>query len=389
MKYLHLVWAGLFRRKVRTLLVLLSIVVAFVLYGPLETMRGTFANYGQSAAGHDRLITMSKLRPGAPVLPQSLYARIEEVPGVTDIDFSCYFSATYQDPKNTLALETHTDAFFDLYPELDLSPGAREAFRRTPTGAIVGHDVAARFNWKIGDKIPLQTSVARKDGSHAWTFDLVGLYRFTDPGMKVWEHVIYTNWEGFDEARAPDTGGVGWYVLKIADVLQADNVAYAVDAMSANSAHETKTQSENAFSAGLIQQIGDFGLIVTSIMSAVFFTLLLLTGHTIAQAVHERVPEFAVLKTIGFSGGAVLGLVLAESVLLLVLGSAVGLGIATFAVSFADALPRASLPIPLQPVGGAVWLRGLAVAVFIGLVVGALPAIRGLRLRIVDALSGH
>src|SRR5690606_29933609 len=132
-----------------------------------------------------------------------------------------------------------------------------------------------------------------------------------------------------------------WYVLKIADVLQADNVAYAVDAMSANSAHETKTQSENAFSAGLIQQIGDFGLIVTSIMSAVFFTLLLLTGHTIAQAVHERVPEFAVLKTIGFSGGAVLGLVLAESVLLLVLGSAVGLGIATVAVSFADALPRA------------------------------------------------
>jgi putative ABC transport system permease protein len=389
MKYLHLVWAGLFRRKVRTFLVLLSIAVAFLLYGPLETVRSTFHNFGQSAAGHDRLLTLSKLRPGAPVLPQSLYARIKEIPGVTHIDHAVYFSGSYQDPKNTVALETHTDTFFDLYPELEVPPGVREAFQRTRTAIIVGPEVVAKFNWKVGDKIPLQTSVTRKDGSSVWSFDLVGIYRFTDPGMKVWEQTIYINWAGFDEARAPDSSGVGWYVLKIADVKQADNVAYAIDAISANSAHETRTQSENSFSAGMIKQIGDFGLIVTSIMGAVFFTLLLLTGHTIAQAVHERIPEFAVLKTIGFSGGAVLSLVLSESVLLLLLGSTVGLALATWAVSFASSLPPGSLPIPLQPVGGVVWIRGLAVAIFIGLVVGALPAIRGLRLRIVDALAGH
>jgi putative ABC transport system permease protein len=389
MKYLHLVWAGLFRRKMRTLLVLLSIVVAFLLYGPLETVRTTFHNFGQSTAGYDRLLTMSKLRPGAPVLPQSLYARIKEIPGVTHLDFAYYLSGSYQDPKNAVVLETHTETFFDLYPELELSPSAREAFKRTRTGAIVGPDVAAKFNWKVGDKIPLQTSVTRKDGSNVWTFDLVGIYRFTDPGMQVWDDTIFINWTGFDEARAPDTGSIGWYVLKIADVRQADNIAYAVDTISANSAHETKTQSENSFSAGLIQQIGDFGLIVTSIMSAVFFTLLLLTGHTIAQAVHERIPEFAVLKTIGFSGSTVLGLVLSESVLLLLLGGAIGLALATCAVSFAASLPPGSLPIPLQPMGSAVWLRGLTVAVLIGLVVGALPAIRGLRLRIVDALAGH
>lgn len=389
MKYLHLVWAGLFRRKVRTLLVLLSIVIAFLLYGPLETVRSTFHNFGQSAAGHDRLITMSKLRPGAPVLPLSLHERIKEVPGVTDIDYAYYFHGTYQDPKNVVTAESHTDRFFDLYPELEVTPEAREAFKRMRTAALVGPDVAAKFNWKVGDKIPLQTSVTRKDGSKTWTFDLVGIYRFTDPGMQVWDDVMYVNWAGFDEARASDSGNVSWYSLKIADVREVDNVSYAVDAISANSAHETKTQSENAFSAGMINQIGDFGVIVTSIMSAVFFTLLLLTGHTIAQAVNERIPEFAVLKTIGFSGGAVLSLVLGESVLLLLLGSAVGLSLATFAVSFADSLPAGSLPFPLQPVGGAVWLRGLAVAIVIGLIVGALPAIRGLRLRIVDALAGH
>lgn len=170
---------------------------------------------------------------------------------------------------------------------------------------------------------------------------------------------------------------------------QVDNVAHAVDAMSANSDHETKTQSENSFSAGWISQVGDLGLIVTSIMSAVFFTLLLLTGHTITQAVDERIPEFAVMKTIGFSGRSVLGLVLSESVLLLLLGSTLGLTIATIAVGVASSLPSGSFPVPIQPMGSAVWLRGLTMAIVIGLVVGALPAFRGLRLRIVDALSSH
>jgi putative ABC transport system permease protein len=389
MKYLDLIWAGLFRRKARTILTLLSIVVAFVLYGPLETVRSTFANYGQSTAGYDRLLTLSKVSPGAALLPQSLYARIREVPGITDVDYAYIFMGSYQDPKNSMPVETHTETFFQLYPELELSPTARAAFHRTRTAAIVGEDTARKFNWKVGDKIPLQTAVLRKDGSSVWTFDLVGIYRFTDPGMKVWENIMYINWAGFDAARQSGNGNVGWYVFKVADVKQADNVAHAVDAISANSDHETKTQSENAFSAGWISQVGDLGLIVTSIMSAVFFTLLLLTGHTITQAVDERVPEFAVLKTIGFSGRSILALVLSESILLLLLGSTLGLAIATFAVSVARTLPPGSFPIPIQPMGGAVWLRGITMAVLIGLIVGALPAWRGLRLRIVDALAGH
>ncbi|MBL8271078.1 ABC transporter permease [Steroidobacter sp.] len=387
MGYLHLIWAGMFRRRVRTILMLLSITVAFLLYGPLETVRSTFANFGQSIAGHDRLLTLSKLRPGAPVLPQSLLERIKEVPGITNVDYAVYFGGTYQDAKNNVPLESHTETFFDLYPELALTAGERTAFQQTRTGAIVGAGLAKKFNWRIGDKIPFQTTVTRKDGSNVWTFDVVGIYRFTDPGMQVWDNTVYINWHGFDEARLTASGNVGWYVLKVANTNQVDNVAHAVDALSANSAHETKTQSENSFSAGWIGQIGDFGLIVTSIMSAVFFTLLLLTGHTIAQAVQERIPEFAVLKTLGFSGGTVLGLVLSESVLLLLLGSTLGLALATLALSFASSLPDGALPVPLQPVSVDVWLRGLAVAILIGLIVGAVPALRGLRLRIVDALA--
>ncbi|MFC4307575.1 ABC transporter permease [Steroidobacter flavus] len=389
MKYLHLIWAGLFRRRARAVLMLLSITVAFLLYGPLETVRSTFANFGQSTAGHDRLLTMSKLRPGAPTLPLSLYQRIKTVPGIVNVDYACAFGASYQDAKNAFPLETHTAEFFDLYPELELVPEARAAFQRIRTAAIVSEAMAEKFHWKVGDKVPVQTAEQRKDGSSVWTFDIVGLYRFTDPGMKVWENTVYINWDGFDEARLSGTGNVGWYVFRVADVRQADGIGYEVDALSANSAHETRTQSENSFSASWISEIGDFGLILTSIMSAVFFTLLLLTGHTIAQSTQERIPEFAVLKTIGFSGGAVLSLVLSESVLLLLLGSTLGLTLSTLSVSLVGTLLANVLSIQLQPVGGVVWLRGIGLAVLIGLIVGTLPALRGLRLRIVDALAGR
>jgi putative ABC transport system permease protein len=389
MKYLHLIWAGLFRHRARAVLMLLSITVAFLLYAPLETVRSTFANFGQSAAGYDRLLTMSKLRPGTELLPLSLYDRIKAVPGITAVDYAHSFGASYQDPKNAFPLETHTGAFFDLYPELELASSERLAFEHTRTAAIVGEGLAAKFNWRVGDKVSFQTSEQRKDGSTVWTFDVVGIYRFTDPGMKVWENTIFINWQGFDETRLTGTGSVGWYVFRIADVHQADNIAYEVDALSANSAHETRTQSENAFSAGWISEIGNFGLILTSIMGAVFFTLLLLTGHTIAQSMQERIPELAVLRTLGFSSRTLLGLLLSESVLLLLLGCTLGLTLATLAVGLVGTLQSSLLPIQPQPVGSIVWLRGVAVAVFMGLLVGTFPALRGLRLRIVDALAGR
>jgi putative ABC transport system permease protein len=216
---------------------------------------------------------------------------------------------------------------------------------------------------------------------------LVGIYRIADPKLKAQEDALYFNWDYFDEARKFGNGNVGWYTVQVSDRRAADQVAQAIDALSANSDHETKTQTEQAFQAAFVSQFADIGLIVGAIMGAVFFTLILLTGNTMAQAVRERIPELAVLKTIGFSNASVLGLVLAESVLLIVFGGAIGLLIAGVVVDIVRQAVGTS--VPMTPVGAASWLRGLGLMLLIGILVGALPARRGMRLRIVDALAGR
>jgi putative ABC transport system permease protein len=388
MKYLHLVWAALFRRKTRTLFTLLSILAAFLLFGLLDSVRMAFANAGGSIVGADRLVTMSKVSFTLS-LPKSLLPRIQAVPGVAEVSYANWFGGIYQEPKNFFANEAVADNFLDLYPEWIMPGEQRKAFKATRTGAIVGQSLADRFHWKLGDKIPLQATIfAKKDGSNTWIFDLVGIYHVRDAKLKSQENVLFFNWDYFNEAA--QFGGnstVGWYAEKLADRSQADAVAQAVDRLSADSEHETKTQSEQSFTTALVSQFANIGLIVGAIMAAVFFTLVLLTGNTMAQAVRERVPELAVLKTIGFSNQSVLGLVLAESVLLLLLGGSIGVAVSGIVVNVVRA--RLGDQLPLAPLDSSIWLSGLALMVLIGLVVGALPAVRGMRLRIVDALSGR
>jgi putative ABC transport system permease protein len=389
MKYLHLVWAALFRRKTRTVFTLLSVLAAFLLFGLLDSVRTAFANAGGSVAGVNRLVTFSKVS-FTMALPKSLLSRIQAVPGVTEVSYANWFGGIYQEPKNFFPNQAVAENFLDLYPEWVLSPEQRQAFRQTRTGAVVGQALADKFHWKIGDKIPLQATIfPRKDGSNTWAFDLVGIFHVRDSKAKGQENALYFNWNYFDESTRFSSGGssVGWYVLKVSDPNQADRVAQAVDALSADSDHETKTQSERAFTASFVKQFADIGLIVGAIMGAVFFTLVLLTGNTMAQAVRERIPELAVLKTIGFSNQSVLGLVLAESVLLLLLGGAVGVLLAGLVID----ITRAQMgdTIPLAALDGSIWLRAVGIMIAIGLVVGALPAVHGMRLRIVDALSGR
>jgi putative ABC transport system permease protein len=265
----------------------------------------------------------------------------------------------------------------------------REAFKHTRSGAVVGASLAQRFNWKIGDKIPLQATIfPQKNGSNTWTFDLVGIFHTRDPKLDNQENILFFNWDYFNEATQFGGGNtVGWYEVKVADRKQADAVAQRIDVLSADSDHETKTQTEQAFTAAFISQFADIGLIVGSIMGAVFFTLVLLTGNTMAQAVRERIPELAVLKTIGFSSVSILALVLAEAVLLLFLGGAVGIALAALVVDIVRA--EIGNTVPLASLDASIWLLGVALMVAIGLVVGAVPALRGMRLRIVDALSGR
>lgn len=387
MKYLHLVWSALFRRKTRTIFTIVSVIAAFLLFGLLNSVRDAFTSAGHNVAGARRMITMSK-ESFVVSLPTSLEMRIQAVPGVSAVTYASWFGGYYQEPKNQLVAEAVAPNFFDLYPEWVLPAAQLQAFHRTRTGIVVGQSLAEHYHWKLGDKIPLQATIfPQKDGSNTWTFDLVGIYHVNDASLKGEEGALFFNWDYFDQATQFGGGKAGWYILRVAQPKDADRVAHAIDAISANSDHETKTQSEDAFQTSFVSQFADIGLIVGSIMGAVFFTLILLTGNTMAQAVRERIPELAILKTIGFSNRSVLSLVLAESVLLLAIGGAIGLLIAGVAVS--GIRLKTGPQFPILPVGKDAWIWGGALMIIIGLVVGALPARRGMKLRIVDALSGR
>ncbi len=388
MKYLHLVWAALFRRKTRTLLTLVSIVAAFLLFGLLDAVRTSFSQAGQSANGAERLQTGAKLSFIQP-LPKSLEAQIPRVPGVKDMTYVNWFGGAYQDPRNQVFSFAVAPNYLDLYPEIAVSDAERKAFETTRTGVLVGAQLAQRFNWKVGDRLPLQSTIfPDRQGSKNWTFDIVGILHSKDKKTGGWyDQMLLLHWKYFDETTPYNNGQVGWYVTRVADVNQADQVAKAIDALSTNSDHETRTQTEQAASASWMKQLADIGLIVGSIMGAVFFTLMLLSGNTMMQAVRERTSELAVLKTIGFSNLSVLAMVLAESVLLLVLGGVLGLGLAAALIPVVSAGSGGMLNLPT--VGLDSWLLGLGLMVLIGVLVGALPALTAMRLNIVDALAGR
>ena len=385
MKYLHLIWAALFRSKTRTLLTLLSVVAAFLLFGMLDSVRVAF-NSGGSVAGANRLVVASRLSI-TQMLPLSLDGQIRAVPGVKRAAYAAWFGGIYRDPKNFFPNFSVSEGYLDLYPEYVLPDAQRKAFAADRTGALVGESLAKRFGWKVGDTIPLQATIFPRQGSNDWPLTVRGIFQLADPKRRGEEMQLLFHWKYFDEANDYVKGRVGWYIVRVADPGASDRVAQAIDALSANSDHETKTQTEQAFNQAFAKQFADIGLIVTAIMGAVFFTLLLLTGNTMAQAVRERIPELAVLKTIGFSNRSVLWLVLAESVLLVVLGGALGLAIAAALMPMVSAASGGMIQLPT--VMPQTWAIGLALMVAIGVLVGLLPALRAMRLNIVDALAGR
>ena len=385
MKYLHLIWAALFRSKTRTLLTLLSVVAAFLLFGMLDSVRVAF-NSGGSVAGADRLVVASRLSI-TQMLPYSVGPQIEATSGVDKVAYAAWFGGIYQDPKNFFPNFSVSPNYFELYPEYKVPPAQLKAYAANRSGAIVGAALAKRHGWKVGDTIPLQATIFPTKGSNDWSFRLEGIFSMADAKRRGEENQLLFHWNYFDEANDYVKGRVGWYIVKLDSAADASRVALAIDALSENSDHETKTQTEQAFNQAFAKQFADIGLIVTAIMGAVFFTLLLLTGNTMAQAVRERIPELAVLKTIGFSNRSVLALVLAESILLIVLGGLIGLGLAALLM---PGVSRASGGIiQLPTVLPQTWAVGLGLMLLIGVAVGLLPALRAMRLKIVDALAGR
>src|SRR5664280_3370096 len=318
MKYLHLIWCNLKRKKLRTSLTLLSILVAFILFGFLMAIKQALAG-GVSMTRQDRLVVRHKVSI-IQMLPESYKARMARIPGVALATHQTWFGGIYQDPKNFFMQNPVVpEEFLDMHPEVILSPEQKKAWLETRTGAIVGRKTADRFHWKIGDKVPIQSSIwAKQDGSRVWQFDIAGIYEGKDKNTDTTP--LFFHYDFFDEARQYGKGQVGWYSIRVRDPAQAVEIAKLVDQEFENSSAETKTEPEGAFVQAWVSQIGNIVLIVAVILCAVFFTILLVTGNTMAQAVRERTGELGVLKAIGFTNGKIVALVLAESCLLTVLG---------------------------------------------------------------------
>jgi putative ABC transport system permease protein len=381
MKYLPLLWKSLWRRKIRTIFTLASIFVAFVLFGILMTIRAAFG-VGVQLAGLDRLIIIHKVSLIQP-LPIAYKARLATVPGVEAVTHNSWFGGIYQDPSNFFAqIAVEPEPFMRIYPEYRLPADQMQAWLADRQGAIAGRALANRFGWKVGDRIPIQGTIWRpKSGTgDTWEFNLVGIYD-GDKGVDTTN--FYFRYDYLDENRSLGEGLVGWYIVKIDDPSKSLEMASTFDAMFANSSAETKTTTEKGFVDSFAKQIGDIGSIMIAILAAVLFTILLVVANTMAQSVRERTSELAVLKTLGFSNGLILTLVLAESVCIAILGGALGLALAWAIVQNGDPT-NGLLPaffLPSSDVLTGVWLM-----VALGLLAGLLPAIQAMRLRITDAL---
>jgi putative ABC transport system permease protein len=381
MKYFALVWSSLKRKKTRTILTLLSIFVAFLLYGILCTIKEAFTA-GVTMAGADRLIVRNKVSLILS-LPVSYDARIQQMPGVDSVTHFTWFNGIYKnEPKNFFGtFPFELEPFLRIYPEYRLPEEQKQAFLKTRNGAVVGRSLLSRFKWKVGDHIPLISPIWPNKSGGAWDFEIVGVF---DAAKKNTDTSgFYFRYDYFDEGRAYGTGLVGWYGVRVKDPNRAEEIAKAIDTEFANSANETKAEPEGAFMQGFAQQVGDIGAILTGILTAVFFTILLVAGNTMTQSVRERVEELGVLKAMGFTNELVLALVLFESCLLTAVGGIAGLAGAWLFAARGSPVPS-MLPVFYLPLRYIFF--GLGIVLGLGMVAGILPALQAMRLQIAVAL---
>jgi len=376
MKYLPFIFRNLFRKKTRTFLTIGSIAVALFLFGLLVTIERSL-NAGVDVAGVDRLIVRNRTSLIMP-LPFSYQERLRQMDHVSEATFASWFGAIYQEPKNFFPqFAIDTDTYRTLFPEFEIAEDQWQAFLADQQGAVVGRVTADRFGWKVGDRIPLQGTI----WTGTWEFNLRAIYegaRSGDDESQFWFH-----WKYLEESRPWGKGTVGWYTVKIDDPDNAVAVSKAADELFSNSSYETKTVTEQEFASGFAKQIGNIRVLIMSIGAVVLFTLLLVTGNTMAMVVRERVPELGVLKTLGFGDKTVLFLVLVEALLIALVGGSIGIGLAKLFTLGGD--PTGGfLPVFYLSTGEMIF--GISIAILVGLVAGSIPALTAMNLRIVDAL---
>ena len=381
-RWLPLVWANMKRRKLRFVFTFVSIMLAFLMFGLLDALR-TSLSQAVNLAGADRLMLMSKINITVS-LPRSHYEKVRTTPGVRAVVPFNWFGGVFKDQKGQVqVIATDPTQITKVYPELILAPEDLERWTRDRQGMIVGETLARQHGWKVGQRIPVRSDIWRKaNGQDTWEFNIDGIYKSSGSGIDT--RSAYFQYDYFNESLQFGRDLVGWMVLRVDDPAKADSLAAKIDSMFENSPNETKTSTERVMIKQFLDQVGNIGMILVSVTLAVFFTMLLVTSNTMAQSVRERTNEIGVLKTLGFSGGTILTLVLLEALLLTFTGGLVGLGLAwLIAAGVHEGMKEF---FPLFAVGNATFLLGLLLMLLFGIVTGAWPALSAMRLKIVDAL---
>ncbi|HET7587722.1 MAG TPA: ABC transporter permease [Gammaproteobacteria bacterium] len=380
MKYLGLIVSGLKRKKLRTLFTFLSVLVAFLLFGLLAATRQAFTG-GTSVAGQHRLVTMSKVSL-TQSLPLAYLNRIEAVPGVEEVTYEIWFGGYYQDPKQSVfSFAVKASNYFDVFSELRVPRAQLQAWEADRTGAMVGASLARRFGWKVGDRIPLQSNIWRdENGNNAWTLTIDGIYSAGNGN----DQALFLHYQYWNERSVFEQDMTSLYLLRVARGANMAAISGKIDSLFANSPHETRTSTEQAFVQNFADQLGDIGAIVTAIVGAVFFGMLLVTANTMARAIRERTSELAVMKALGFTRAAIVVLVVGESIALTAAGGLIGLGLAwLLAAGIGEKLAQY---VPGFGISTAGVLVGVGFIILLGLLSAVMPCAQVLRMNMVSAL---
>lgn len=384
MNDIALIRKNLFRKRLRALLMMVSIFFAFAIFGVLGSFLRAF-DAGQDLAQDDRLVVVNKINFTQP-LPLAYYSRVKNVEGVRLVSFANWFGGYYQDPKNftvTFAVEPQT--YMEVIEkDVIIAPEEQQAFIRERTGALVGEALARKWGWKVGDRIPMGSNIfTQKNGSQTWDVTIVGIAYPRNP--RVDTNLLMMQYAYFNETRSFDKDTIGWMLLTTDSPAINDRVINAIDTMFANSPAETATDTEKAFNKAFLAQLGNIALIVGLVVGAAFVTILMVVGNTMAMSVRERTREIGVLKTLGFPSGRILKLVLGESVLLAFLGGVAGMVAATAAtLALRDSIANFVPGLAITP---DIYIAALVLMLLLGIATGIIPAVNAMRLKIATALG--
>ena len=382
MKDLYLVLKNLTRKPLRLFLTVFATFIAFMIFGTLTAFQQAF-DAGVDLAADDRLVVVNKIN-FTQTLPIAYANRVRGVEDVVAVTHLNWFGGYYQEPRNQFAMfAVDAENFLTVYDELVIGDAERAAWIANRQGLIAGKSIAENFGWQAGERIPVNSNIfSQRDGRTDWDFDVVAIYEGADPQTDT--NSVYFHYEYFNETQSFGGDFIGFMGVRTTDPQQNEAVIAAIDDMFANSPAETETVPEKAFNKAFIEQIGNLSLILTSVVLAAFFVILVIVGNSMILSIRERTREIGVMKTLGFTSGRIFRMVLTESLLVALIGGVLGVLAAGLMVSLVN---KAPIQLPVLVLGGSVWTQALLYVAVLGFITGIVPAMNALKLNIITALS--